>query len=182
MSYSPNFQRYHILPKVTSLLWLRTGHKLQATITSLQMISKTGPVVRRDSLDYQGTPWLANTLPGVPPRGDTSGCSVTTRPVSVSTRRGTRPLARGYQGKVGHQHAQLEVRRLSGFFIFKFVQFGSFYFWIRSSYIHSGVNSIKKYKCTLQVGRTIVFTNSYQFESNKSIYKFPLEASNLHLR
>ena len=179
MSYSPNFQRYHILPKVTSLLWLRTGHKLQATITSLQMISKTGPVVRRDSLDYQGTPWLANTLPGVPPRGDTSGCSVTTRPVSVSTRRGTRPLARGYQGKVGHQHAQLEVRCLSGFFIFKF---GSFYIWIRSSYIHSGVNSIKKYKCTLQVGRTIVFTNSCQFESNKSLYKFPLEASNLHLR
>ena len=29
--------------------------------------------------------------------------------------------------------------------------------------------------------RTLVFTNSHQFESTKSLYKFPLEASNLYL-
>ena len=30
--------------------------------------------------------------------------------------------------------------------------------------------------------RTLVFTNSQQFESTKSLYKFPLEASNLYLQ
>ena len=30
--------------------------------------------------------------------------------------------------------------------------------------------------------RTLVFTNSHQFESTKSLYKFPLEASNLYLQ
>ena len=30
--------------------------------------------------------------------------------------------------------------------------------------------------------RTLVFTNSHQFESTKIIYKFPLEASNLYLQ
>ena len=30
--------------------------------------------------------------------------------------------------------------------------------------------------------RTLVFTNSHQFESTKSPYKFPLEASNLYLQ
>ena len=29
---------------------------------------------------------------------------------------------------------------------------------------------------------TLVFTNSHQFESTKSLYKFPLEASNLYLQ
>ena len=30
--------------------------------------------------------------------------------------------------------------------------------------------------------RTLVFTNSHQFESTKSLCKFPLEASNLYLQ
>ena len=30
--------------------------------------------------------------------------------------------------------------------------------------------------------RTLVFTNSHQFESTKSLYKFPLEACNLYLQ
>ena len=30
--------------------------------------------------------------------------------------------------------------------------------------------------------RTLVFTNSHQLESTKSLYKFPLEASNLYLQ
>ena len=30
--------------------------------------------------------------------------------------------------------------------------------------------------------RTLVFTNSHQFESTKSLYKFPLEASNSYLQ
>ena len=30
--------------------------------------------------------------------------------------------------------------------------------------------------------RTLVFANSHQFESTKSLYKFPLEASNLYLQ
>ena len=43
-----------------------------------------------------------------------------------------------------------------------------------------GVNSIKKYVCF--TSRTLVFTNSHQFESTKSLYKFPLEASTLYLQ
>ena len=42
-----------------------------------------------------------------------------------------------------------------------------------------GVNSIKKYKVYF-TSRTVIFTNSHQFESTKSLYKFPLEASNLY--
>ena len=42
-----------------------------------------------------------------------------------------------------------------------------------------GSISIKKYKCTLQVGP--LFLNSHQFKSTKSLYKFSLEASNLYL-
>ena len=44
---------------------------------------------------------------------------------------------------------------------------------------HPGVNSVKKYKCTLQVGPLF----SHQFESTKSLHKSQLElASNLYLQ
>ena len=38
-----------------------------------------------------------------------------------------------------------------------------------------------KYKCNV-TSRTLVFTHSHQFESTKSLYKFPLVASNLYLK
>ena len=45
-----------------------------------------------------------------------------------------------------------------------------------------GVNSKNKYKTVYFTSGTLVFTNSHQFESTKSICKFLSEASNLYLR
>ena len=59
-----------------------------------------------------------------------------------------------------------------------------FHLWYRGLHstesIRSGVNSIKKYKCTVQVGP--LFLQIHTNESTKSLYKFPLEPSNLPLQ